>query len=234
MKKSLLLLLLTSGVTLAGCGKKSEFKTAINRSIETDYNCLNLNSSVFVPFMDSKELEQYKKDNDFVIVDEDDVSKPKRSSSHDSEDNDLMRAEALVKAGLLTQTTKREQAMNAASHKPVQSTVFAIHLFNLTKAGKATQKEKHINGVLGVTTQKYTFCYAHPQVDSIVNYSKFDVGGQQFVQVKYSYQLADVADWAKQPEIKSAYPDIKALLDNSDKTAELLLVKTNDGWQSHL
>lgn len=236
MKKSLLLGLLLAGVAVAGCSKKSEFRTAINRSIEKDYNCLDLKSSLFVPFMDNKELEQYKKNNDYVIVDEDDSSKPHRNTSHDSEDSDLTRAEALVKAGLLTKTVKREQAMNAANHKPVQSTVFAIHLYNLTAAGKNSIRAKHFDGFFGSGDRKYTFCYAHPEVDSIMNFSEFDYNGQKAAQVKYSYKLADVADWAQSNEIKAAFPELGKQLDG-DTTAnvsEILLIKTNNGWQTHL
>lgn len=235
MKRSLLLLAFTV-ITVIGCSKKNEFRTAINHSIENEYNCLDLKSSVFVPFMDNKELEQYKKVNDYVIIDEDDSSKPNRNTSHDSEDSDLIRAEALVKVGLLTKTVKREQAMNAADHKPVQSTVFAIHLYNLTAAGKNTIREKHFDGFLGSGDRKYTFCYAHPQVDSIINFSEFDYLGQKAAQVKYSYKLADIANWAQNSEVKAAFPELvgKQLGDTTTNISEILLIKTNNGWQSHL
>lgn len=57
MKKNLLITLIGAATLLSACGKESEFKSAINKSIETDYNCLNLSSSGFVPWMDNKELE---------------------------------------------------------------------------------------------------------------------------------------------------------------------------------
>lgn len=234
MKKSLLVVLISTVTVLSGCYKKSEFKSVINHSIATDYSCLNLNSSVFVPYMGSQELERYKQDYDFVIVNEDHISMPDDNTSHGFDDPDITKARALVKAGLLTETIKVKQAINSTDNKPVHSTVFDIHLYKFTELGKQTVKDKHISGLLYSGAQPHAFCYGYPQVTQIVNYSEIHFAGMKAVDVKYNYKLVGVAEWANRPEIQAAFPDIKELLSGGEKVGEIHLVKANDGWQAHL
>ena len=232
MKKNLLITLIGAATLLSACGKESEFKSAINKSIETDYYYLNLSSSGFVPGMDDEELAQYKRENLLVLVDVEKNGKIDQSSSYDTDNSN--KANALVKAGLLAKTTKTEQAIGSWDKKPIKGTVFLINLYNLTDAGKQTVKEKHYSGLFGSGDRQYTFCYAHPQVDSILNFTEQELGGQKVVQVKYSYKFVDVADWVNKTEIKAAFPEIDKSLNNPDKTTTTGLIKTNNGWQTNL
>lgn len=233
-KKSLLVVLISMATVLSSCSKKSEFTTVINHSIATDYSCLNLNSSVFVPYMDNQEFERYKQDNDFVIINEDHISMPDENTSHGFDDPDINKARALVKAGLLTETIKVKQAISSTDHKPVHSTMFDIHMYKFTELGKQTIKGKHISGLLDAVTQQHAFCYGYPQVTQIVNYSETHFAGMKAVDVKYNYKLVGIAKWVNSPEIQAAFPDIKELLSGGEKVGEIHLVKTNDGWQPHL
>ena len=221
MNKMLLTTLFATTVFLSACGKEGDFKSAINKSIQGDYSCLNLTSPVYVAWMDNKELEQYKKENSLVLVD---VMKDGKiyESSLNSDG-----ADALVKAGLLTKTTKTEHAIGVWDKKPIKGTIFTINLYNFTDAGKQTIKT-------GPGDFKKTFCYAHPEVDSILNYAEEDLGGKKIVEVKYSYKYVDVADWVNKTEIKAAFPEIDKSLNNPDKTTTTGLIKTNNGWQTGL
>jgi hypothetical protein len=214
MKKNLLITLIGAATLLSACGKESEFKSAINKSIETDYNCLNLSSSGFVPWMDNKELEQYKKENSFVLVDVEKNGKIDQSSSYDTDNSN--------------------KAIGSWDRKPIKGTMFIINFYNLTDSGKQTVKEKHFSGLFGSGDQKYTFCYTHPQVDSILNFTEQELGGQHIVQVKYSYKYVDIADWVNKTEIKAAFPEIDKSLNKPDKTTTTGLIKTNNGWQTNL
>ena len=235
MKKNLLITLIGAATLLSACGKESEFKSAINKSIETDYYYLNLSSSGFVPGMDDEELAQYKRENLLVLVDVEKNGKIYQSSYYATEDTDNSnKANALVKAGLLTKTTKTEQAIGSWDRKPIKGTMFIINFYNLTDSGKQTVKEKHFSGLFGSGDQKYTFCYTHPQVDSILNFTEQELGGQHIVQVKYSYKYVDVANWVNKPEIKTAFPEIDKSLNKPDKTTTTGLIKTNNGWQTNL
>ncbi len=221
MNKTLLATLFTTAVLLSACGKDGDFKSAINKSIQGNYSCLNLISPLYVPWMDNKELEQYKRENSFVLVD---VMKDGKIYESSPNSNG---ADALVKAGLLTKTTKTEHAIGVWDKKPIKGTIFTINLYNFTDAGKQTIKT-------GPGDFKYTFCYAHPEVDSILNYTEQDLSGQKIVEVKYSFKYVDVADWVSKTEIKAAFPEIEKKLDNSDKTDRIVLIKTNNGWQTNL
>lgn len=234
MKKSLLVVFISTATVLTGCYKKSEFKSVINQSIATDYSCLTLHSSVFVPYMESKEFEHYRQDNDFVIINEDHVSMPDENTSHGFDDPDFIKAQALVKAGLLTETTKVEQAINSTDHKPVHSTVFDIHQYKLTELGKQTVKDKRVAGLLDAPVEQKAFCYAYPQVSNIISYSEINFNGMKAVDIKYSYKLVGIAEWANRAEIQTAFPELKVLLSEGDRIGEIHLVKTNNGWQPHL
>ena len=234
MKKNLLITLIGAATLLSACGKESEFKSAINKSIETDYYYLNLSSSGFVPGMDDEELEQYKRENLLVLVKKKKNGKIYQSSYYATEDTDNSnKANALVKAGLLTKTTKTEQAIGSLDKKPIKGTMFIINFYNLTDSGKQTVKE-NFSGFSGPGDQKYKFYYTHPQVDSILNFTEQELGGQHIVQVKYSYKYVDVANWVNKPEIKTAFPEIDKSLNKPDKTTTTGLIKTNNGWQTNL
>lgn len=232
MKKSLLITLIGATTLLSACGKESEFKSAINKNIETDYNCLNLISSTYVPLMNNKELKQYKKENSFVLIDVEKNGKIDQSSSYNTDNYN--KTNALVKAGLLTKTTRTEQAISSWDKKPIKGTMFIINLYNLTDAGKQTIKEKYFSGLFRSGDKQHTFCYAHPQVDRILNFKEQELGEQKIVQVKYSYKYVDVADWVNKAEIKAAFPEIDKSLNNPDKTNTTRLIKTNNGWQTNL
>lgn len=231
MKCTILTTLFVTTSFLSACGKDGEFKSAINKSIETNYSCLNLTSTTYLPNVDNKELEKYKENNSFVFVDVEKDTRIVQSNKFDVEN--LKKADALVKAGLLYKSTKIQQAMGW-DKKPVKNTNLIINLYNLTDAGKLTVKSKHMNGLFGSGEFKDTFCYTHPEVDSILNFTEQELAGQKVVQVKYSYKYVDLADWVNKAEIKAAFPEIDKSLNNPDKTNTIELIKTNNGWQNSL
>lgn len=54
--------------------------------------------------------------------------------------------------------------------------------------------------------------------------------GMTISQVSYKYHLADLPDWAKNPKVKSAFPDLaRSTAESLDAKAALVLTK--DGWK---
>ncbi|MCC2645892.1 MAG: putative secreted protein [Burkholderiales bacterium] len=231
MKKILLICTLIGGIiALSACSKESEFKSAINQSLENKYTCLNLNTSLFVAYMDDKELRQYNKENTVVVIQTKNNGVIQKDPTDFGPDS-YTKAEALVKAGLLTKTAKTEQA-SILKETPLKGISFVINLYNLTDKGKQTVKKNPLSSPLDPAN--FNFCYTHPKVDNILNYLERDSAGQKVAEIKYSYKYVDIASWINTAEIKSAFPEIDKTLNNPDKSDIILLFKTNNGWKNIL
>ena len=76
-------------------------------------------------------------------------------------------------------------------------------------------------------------CYGQRIVDEIVSFTEpADIRGVTVSSVKYTFNVGNVADWAKMPEINIRYPHIEAYLANtSEDTDDLVL--TGQGWVHH-
>lgn len=77
------------------------------------------------------------------------------------------------------------------------------------------------------------FCYGQKTVDSVVKWSDpVTVDGNSQTEVAYTYKIANLAPWAEQPEIRQAFPDIKATVDGASKENETVELRlTNNGWE---
>lgn len=72
------------------------------------------------------------------------------------------------------------------------------------------------------------FCYGQKQVDSIVKWR--DSSSQ--VEVIYTYKVANLAAWAKRPEMQQAFPAITTVLSGASRDSEAAgLQLTSRGWQ---
>jgi hypothetical protein len=76
------------------------------------------------------------------------------------------------------------------------------------------------------------FCFGHRAVTSIDNVTTASSqnGAVTTASVSYHYDLSGVPDWAKNAEIQTAFPSVKADLAGS-KSATANLTQTQNGWQ---
>jgi hypothetical protein len=105
-----------------------------------------------------------------------------------------------------------------------------VKRYELTTSGK-----KYLEQVSGMMGTFPALCYAHETVDSIVKWNEpVTESGFSMTVVTYTYRLANVADWARNDQISSQYPEIKREFDGEkvqQKTIGLQL--TNKGWDSN-
>jgi len=73
-------------------------------------------------------------------------------------------------------------------------------------------------------------CWANLRVNTIVKWFKLPDGSYT---VQWTYQVLDVADWAKRPEIATGVREIKWWVDQQKKEVyEAILVLSNKGWET--
>jgi hypothetical protein len=114
------------------------------------------------------------------------------------------RLDALAEAGLL----EREQNPEGGT---------TVNRYVLTAAGSQTEG-------------KGRFCYGRRQVTSVEKFTPpVDYQGMPLTKVEYHFVLKNAPSWAKEDEVRSAFPSVaKATSEQPVDEATLLL--THDGW----
>lgn len=75
-------------------------------------------------------------------------------------------------------------------------------------------------------------CFAKRSVQKITAISApTESAGAKTAKVTYDYALKEVAPWAKEPAMASAFPQIAAALGKQEGQATEVLVQTSDGWR---
>ena len=114
--------------------------------------------------------------------------------------------EALTKAGLIVVTGTR---------------------YRVTTAGESALHQG-ADKFLGGTD----ICFAKRSVQKItVMTVPTEVAGVMIATVTYDYALKDLAPWASEPAMASAFPQIGTVLGKSQGRATDVLVQTTDGWR---
>jgi hypothetical protein len=114
------------------------------------------------------------------------------------------RLDALAEAGLL----EREQ--NTANGDTVNRYV-------LTAAGSKTEGAGK-------------FCYGRRQVTSVEKFTPpTDYNGKPLTKVEYHFVMKDSPSWAKNDEVRNAFPDVAKSL-SAQPVDEATLILTHDGW----
>ena len=128
---------------------------------------------------------------------------------------------AMSQAGLLT-----EEKMQSQEHK--SQTGFIYHLTDRGKGAYNIQVSKSSDGkALG------GFCFGVAKVDEIKKYSKpSDKKGALASQVIYTYKVSNIPDWAFEPAVMEAFPEIRAMVKTEERPAKgvATLVLSNQGW----
>lgn len=127
--------------------------------------------------------------------------------------------DALTDMGFL-QRTQAEKKTFIFGDKPV-------NVYDLTPQGRAAW-------IAVVRQPGYgNFCYAHRSVASVDNVTLNPAGPNgtppATATVPYHYQFPDMAGWARNPELQTAFPEVAAAF-SSPMTETATLTKTTAGW----
>lgn len=103
----------------------------------------------------------------------------------------------------------------------------------VTRYELTAEGQKYFHQVSSPLGQTGSFCYGQKSVDSIVKWTvPAASGGASQAEVTYTYKVANLAAWAKQPDIQRVFWDVRATVDGISKTNEVAGVQlTNQGWQ---
>ena len=130
-------------------------------------------------------------------------------------------ADALVRAGLLSAVPSKRE-LTASAVGALVSVQYA-----LTTAG-AQAIRKGADSFLG----GMNLCYAQRRITKVTLFTTpAEVLGTKASRVSYSYELRDIATWAKDGALQDAFPPIKAALVAPSLSDTDGVVLTDAGWQ---
>lgn len=134
----------------------------------------------------------------------------------------------LEQAGLVrsSNTTAVVHRMLDALHGPTPPQ--PVKRYELTAEG-----QKYFQKTPGIFGQTISFCYGDKAVDSIVKWTEpVTVGPYSQTEVTYTYKIADLAPWAKQPDVQREFGDVRTAVNGISKSNEIIdLQLTNRGWE---
>jgi hypothetical protein len=136
------------------------------------------------------------------------IKLPAQADTND--DSETKRFDALTDAGLMTRMPTEKKRFLVGSK--------SVTNYDLSANGRTFWTADTAQPGYG------NFCLGTRKVDSILAYSPPDSDAPQYI-VNYS---VDAPDWANQPEIKTAFPQIGR--DVAGENATATLVRTDSGW----
>ncbi|HEV2417011.1 MAG TPA: hypothetical protein VGX94_04350 [Terriglobia bacterium] len=92
---------------------------------------------------------------------------------------------------------------------------------------------KYFQQVAAVLGQSAGFCYGEKTVDAIVKWTEpVKTGPYSQTEVTYTYKIADLAPWAKRPDVQREFGDVRTTVAGISKSDEIIdLQLTNHGWE---
>jgi len=109
--------------------------------------------------------------------------------------------------------------------------------YSLTAAAKPFVHESHVPIVTlkgNATATQQELCYGKRSLKKIVKWQgPLKLGDYQEATIVFIYNVNNVADWAKRPEVQDAFPEVKYMLDGagSREDHEGVLL-TSQGWEA--
>lgn len=105
-----------------------------------------------------------------------------------------------------------------------------LRRYTMTEAAQPFAREM-AGGLTAGWTQLY---WGQLAMDKVVKWEgSMKLGDYQEVGITYTYKMADVADWARSPEIQAAFADVKQVLEGASKTERKHVLKlTSVGWEA--
>jgi hypothetical protein len=101
-----------------------------------------------------------------------------------------------------------------------------VRRYNMTEAAKPYLRTP--------TGRKPRICWGRKSLSKVLRWADpAKVGGHEESSVLYTYKLSNVAGWARQPQIKEAFPTVGQTVDGERSQKEILYVKlTPQGWEA--
>ncbi len=142
--------------------------------------------------------------------------------------------EPLVEVGLVnrSQAMVRRASMDFmfGDRRPKQVPGYRYELSDLGKKYARTLPHQ----MLGFGGSSANFCYGNRKVVEVVRYTQPGAAmGMTISEVTYTWKLADIADWAKNPDVEKTYYTAQFLkVADTPQQATMDLVLSNDGWHA--
>jgi len=153
---------------------------------------------------------------------------------------DVPRSEQNEQSGIAPELAALEQAdlVRGANTTAVVHTMLdpvrgptppqAVKQYELTTEGK-----KYFRQIEGTFGQTSGFCYGQKSVDAIVKWTEpAKVGPYSQTEVTYTYKIADLAPWARRPDVQREFGDVRTTVNRISKSDEIIdLQLTNHRWE---
>jgi len=130
----------------------------------------------------------------------------------------------LEKAGLVQSLETVNRTQNPLGGVTEQD----VRRYEPASAGKP-----YLRQVRAVLTESAGFCYGTKSVDSLSELSDSPSPHPDIsMQVTYTYKIADLAPWARRPDVQNEFGDIRTAVTGISRTAETIgLQLTDKGWK---
>jgi hypothetical protein len=202
-----------------GCGNSKEankgnFAKAIEKSLQTNATTLR---EVGSGRMESCFIHIGNKIPEQITQDLKSNLKP-RANTILSRSASVPRMDILAEHGFFTSTVVKEQK-DKFSHILVKE-------YSPTDLAKSK--------IISIDSGRHHYIpYCKIGLKEVKSYTEpADGMGATYSQVKYTYVINDIEDWAKNPAYHEQFPEVKAVMEKIGKPidGEIALVLTNEGW----
>jgi hypothetical protein len=219
MKKNIAILIAVSVATLTACGSK------------TDANEKNFAAAMTQYFDKKGDLCLDFKGPWPVDLDESDLRLQKTEQTGIANKMAALEAVGLAKSEDI-EVEQRSIIPGGSTYKS------KIRRYTLTDAAKPFVREKEVSSTFftgnKVTVKQTDLCWGKQALDRIVKWEgPMKFGDYQEAGITYTYKVNNIADWAKKPEVQSAFPDVKSVLDGAGSEESKHGIKlTSQGWEA--
>src|SRR6202140_4187815 len=138
---------------------------------------------------------------------------------------------ALEKAGLVQSHETETEVTPLSGTRPVKAKVLR---YELTDDGKKFYEEKEVPGLIGDKESRGDICFGQQALDSVIKTEgPKTIGARKEMTLYYTYKIANLADWAKSPDVQSTFPGIVSTINGAGKTTlNQNLILTDHGWEA--
>jgi hypothetical protein len=213
--KQITVCLLIANSLITGCdnskaANESNFIKAINQALPgEELNCFPAEFSTGGLFPSSKAIS-------FPIV--------------GIKDREPAYLKPLAKVGLLSSRSVSEQVAEKIFGFKASATEYNLtelgKKFFTTNVGSQDSKEKESK-----------FCLGEAEVDKIINFTEpQNQSSTATSDVKYTFKIKNIPQWAKDPDVQASIPKVAAILKTKDTPVEatMTLTLTSKGWSNEL
>ena len=138
---------------------------------------------------------------------------------------------ALEKVGLVRSHETETEYTPPLSTRPVKVNVLR---YELTEDGKTFYRAKGTIASVGTNGTQGDLCYGQQQLDKIVKWEgPTTAGDSKEAMVFYTYKIANLAEWANNPDIQKLFPGILSTINGAGHIQmNQALTLTSQGWEA--